>query len=152
MTEAFAKFDEATDTVEGVVKKGKGGLTNVLCFTVFSMYKEWTGTGEESRPESDLVKSVMVADGVVRDVVDLLKQVDLYRSVILGAIAPLLCKPNFYKAVVNIVGEGFFFQIRKFLDSYFFGYDEYFFRISSDTTILRLLFLRIRLPFLPYFF
>ena len=40
VTEAFSKFDEATDIGEGVVKKRKGGLTNALCFTVFSMYMQ----------------------------------------------------------------------------------------------------------------
>jgi len=42
-------------------------------------------------------------------------KVDLDRSAVLGAIAPLLSKPNFCKDVVNIVGGGFLDRFIKVL-------------------------------------
>ena len=56
-----------------------------------------------------------------------------------------------YVFVYDVYSSRIFFGYDLVLLPYFFGYVVYFCRISSDTTILRLLFLRIRRVFLPYF-
>jgi len=109
ISDAFNNFDTARGDS---AKRARITVGEKLYNTISVVYSRWIGE-EAVGGQDSLAEAVMVGEGVADDIFYLLKQVDQDRCAILGAITPLLSKPNFYKEVLNITGVGF---LREFLN------------------------------------